>query len=86
LGNWVPQHIDKPFKLFFDSEVWGVGLFFLTIFIIMGLNQAVSIGLMLILCWIIQKINDRHPRGFLIHWVNAYINTGLFEKKTKYRI
>jgi len=51
-----------------------------------GLNQALSIGLMAVVCYIVQKIIDKHPRGYLIHLMNNKIPTGLFLKNTKYRI
>ena len=84
--NWCPQHLDKPFRLLFDTDVWKIGLLIMFFCMVAGFNQAVSLIIMFFVFFIFQKIIDRYPKGFLMHYLNIKISTGLFPKKSKYRI
>ncbi len=65
--NWCPRFTDKPFRMLFDTEVWLVLLFCMGTITVIGVNQAISIVLMLVAGYFIQKTVDRNKKGYIIH-------------------
>lgn len=84
--NWTSQHIDKQFRLIFDSEVWMVGLLLMGFVVLLGVNQAAGLIGMVVFCYFIQQIVNKNPKGYVIHYLSDLGIVSLFHKKRKYRI
>lgn len=65
--NWCPRFTDKPFRLVFDAEIWMVLFVVLGFLVMLGVNQAVSIVIMLAAGYFLQKIVDKNKKGYIIH-------------------
>ena len=83
--NWCPRYSEKPFRLLFDSEVWLVSLAIMILIGIFGVNQAVSVVVLMACGFVLQKIVDKNKKGYILH---LFCKLGLlrFFPFGKYRI
>lgn len=83
--NWVSQHLNRQFRLFFDSEVWLIGLPVMGLMIAVNVNQAVAMIVSGVFCYFLQKTVDRNPSGYVLHLLDRWGIVNRFPRKGRYR-
>lgn len=83
---WSPRHIDKPLRFIFEPETW------VAVFLVMGfcifilkMNQALAVAVSLFVGAVVQKVVDRHKRGYIVHLLYAFEVLRIFPPCGKYR-
>jgi hypothetical protein len=85
---WSPKYIDRPLRFLYDPEVWGICFIVMGGLMLCGMNQALAVGVIMVLGAGLQRVVDHHKPGYILHLLYASGLTGLlrsFPRYGKYR-
>lgn len=82
---WSPRYVDRPLKFLYDPEIWAVCFLALGILVFIGINQVVAMAIAVVAGWFIQKVVDRHPRGYVVHLMYSLGLLKIFPRYGRYR-
>ncbi|MBE0427221.1 MAG: hypothetical protein IBX72_11340 [Nitrospirae bacterium] len=82
---WSPRYVDRPLRFLYDPETWALCFVVLGIAVVFGINQVIAMAIAVIIGWFLQRIVDRHTRGYILHLMYSIGILKIFPPFGKYR-